>query len=337
MFIREIILNKLREVIHPKGGGSIVTQGLVKAINLSDQKMEIILRLRSEDRDVRKLLHSFILECLNEYEKNYIIKVRFERSINKPQRGKSVLDRNSSGAFQKLAICSTNEGIEKTSFALNLAIALSKMDYRVGLLDADLYGPDLASILGNDQRPFYINKKVFLFESFGICMLTLRQLMENKSFVNWRGSCVNDSFQQIFNELNSERLNLVLFNLPPGVGDAQIALLQGLSFDGAVIVTGTQAPLSQNLNKMIRIIRDSEIPLLGVLEDTSYLDRDLNYIPWDQKHKSDEIKYLGNIPLNILSSSTLAEITPDLYGDETMSGSFSFSKIAGKISNDLFH
>ena len=207
----------------------------------------------------------------------------------------------------------------------------------MGLLDADLYGPDLASILGYDQQPFYTNKKVFLFESFGICLSSLRKLMEERSFVNCRGSCIDECFQQILTDMNSENLNLVLVNLPPGVGDSQIALLQGLSFDGAVIVSDTQDPFSKDLDKMIRIIQEINIPLLGVLEDTRYLDRDLNFIPWDQKHRVDGIKYLGNIPLDIISRKGVAEKIPDFVGHGTITGSFSFSKIAGKISMDLFH
>ena len=81
MFIREIILNKLRAVIHPEGGGDIVTQGLVKAINLSDQRMEIVLRLRSEPKSTRRILRSFVFESLIEYRKNYDIKVKFENVI----------------------------------------------------------------------------------------------------------------------------------------------------------------------------------------------------------------------------------------------------------------
>lgn len=337
MFIREIILNKLRDVIHPKGGGSIVTQGLVKAINLSDQKMEIILRLRAEDGDIRKLLHEFILDSLTEYKKNYAIRVKFERNLKISRTGKKELDLKSSGSFQKLAICGTSGVIGHTSFAMNLAIAFSKLGHRVGLLDADLYGPDLTSILGTDQQPFYTNKKIFLFESFGICLLSLKKLIEEKPFVNWRGSCVDECLQQVLTEINSENLNLALLNLPPGVGDTQIALLQSLSFDGAVIVTGSQDPFSKDLDKMIRIIKEIKIPLLGVLEDTSYLDRDLNSIPWDQKHRSDEIKNLNKMSLEIINRKTMLEKSSDFVIDGTMIGSCSFSKIAGKISNDLLH
>ena len=196
MFIREIILNKLREVIHPKGGGSIVTQGLVKSINLSDQKMEIILRLRSEDRGVRKLLQAFIMDCLTEYEKDYTIKVKFERNKNLSQKSVGKSDAKFSFMFQKLALFSTKGSIGQTTFAMNLAIALSKLGYHVALLDADLYGPDLTSLLGKEYQPFYTNKKIFLFERHGVSLLSLRKLMEEKLFISWRGSCVEDCLQQ---------------------------------------------------------------------------------------------------------------------------------------------
>jgi ATP-binding protein involved in chromosome partitioning len=337
MFILEIILNKLREVIHPEGGGDIVTQGLVKAINLTDHDMEIVLRLRSEPMSTRRILRSFIFESLIEYKKNYDIRVKFEKVRNTHPtffNGVNSIPRQS---FQKIAISSTNGGIGQTSFSMNLAVALSKLEYRVGLLDADLFGPDLTAILSPDDEPFYINKKVYLYQSFGVCILSLKKLMEEKGFVNWRESCVEKCFQEVLHEIESEDLNLVLINLPPGAGDAQLALAQYIGFNGAIIVSSSQDSFQTNLNKMIHLYQKNNIPILGVLEDSSSIDQHFTLIQSDHSHKRNEIKYLGNIPLEVISRQAIAAKLPAIVGNGNNLESLAFNQIAGQIKNNLFH
>jgi ATP-binding protein involved in chromosome partitioning len=337
MFIREIILNKLREVIHPEGGGDIVTQGLVKAINLSDQRMEIVLRLRSEPKSTRRILRSFIFESLIEYGKNFSIRVKFEKVRNTHQTVYNEINSIPKQSFQKIAISSTNGGIGQSSFSVNLAVALSKFDYRVGLLDADLFGPDLMAILATDNEPFYINKKVYLFRSFGICILSLRKLMEEKGFVNWRESCVEKCFQEVLHEIESEDLNLVLFNLPPGAGDAQLALAQYIGFNGAIIVSSSQDAFKAGLNKIIHLYQENDIPILGVLEDSSYIDQNFTIIQSDQSNKNNEIRYLGNIPLEVISRQAIAKKSPAVVRNGKNFESFAFNQIAGQIKSNLFH
>lgn len=337
MFIREIILNKLRAVIHPEGGGDIVTQGLVKAINLYDQRMEIVLRLRSEPKSTRRILRSFVFESLIDYRKNYDIKVKFEKVRITQHTVFNEINSIPRQSFQKIAISSTNGGIGQTSFSMNLAVALSKLDYRVGLLDADLFGPDLSAILSTDNAPFYINKKVYLFQSYGICILSLRKLMEEKGFVNWRESCVEKCFRDVLHEIESEDLNLVLFNLPPGAGDAQLALAEYIGFNGAIIVSSSQDSFKVSLDKIIHLYQENDIPILGVLEDSSSIDQHFTLIQSDHTSKGNEIRYLGNIPLEIISRQAIAAKLPAIVGNGKSFESFAFNQIAGQIKNELFH
>jgi len=347
MFIREIILNKLRDVINPEDKRDIVTSGLVKAINVSDelnvsdQFLEVVIRYKSQNRQVARLLRSSILNSLAEYSNNFMIRVKFDKisPINEKIYGsKTQLPKLS---MQKLAVCSPRGGIGQTAFCINLGVALTNLDFKVGVLDMDLYGPDLSLILGLEEEPFYINKKAFVFEKFGVCLMSLKKLMQENSNFNYRGSCVERCVQQILQEIELENLNLMLFNLPPGSGDTQIALAQFIGFNGVILISSAQDPIKTELDKMIHFFQDINIPILGILEDSSYMSSKVNTIPTfldlNDPNNRYGVKYLGQLPIELISREILSTPMQATINSGNIITNNSFNQIAGIIKGNLYH
>ena len=170
-----------------------------------------------------------------------------------------------------ILVMSGKGGVGKSTVAANLSLALSRMGHRVGLLDADIYGPSVPTMLGITGRPMSDGKKITPLSRFGIKLMSIGFLLEDpKTAVVWRGPMLHGALMQFLQDVNWGELDFLLLDLPPGTGDIALTLSQRVRSNGAVIVTTPQEVALQDVYKAVAMNQKVGIPILGIVENESW-------------------------------------------------------------------
>ena len=169
-----------------------------------------------------------------------------------------------------IAIASGKGGVGKSTVAVNLALALSSLGTRVGLLDADIYGPSQGMMLGIAERPIVQDKKMKPIEKYGIQSMSMAYLVEESTPMVWRGPMVSMALQQMLNDTLWDDLDFLIIDLPPGTGDIQLTLVQKIPLTAAIIVTTPQDIALLDAARAIEMFAKVRVPVLGVIENMSY-------------------------------------------------------------------
>ena len=175
------------------------------------------------------------------------------------------------GVKNLVAVASGKGGVGKTTVAVNLAIALSRTGAAVGLLDADVYGPNVPLMLGTEEQPRAISERQILpVEAHGLKLMSMGLLTPGDKPMIWRGPMLHSVMQQFLRSVEWGALDYLIIDLPPGTGDVQLSLIQSVPVTGAVIVTTPSAVALADVRKAIEMFRQVNVEVLGVVENMSY-------------------------------------------------------------------
>ncbi len=169
-----------------------------------------------------------------------------------------------------IAISSGKGGVGKSTVAVNVAIALAKRGARVGLLDGDIYGPNVPRMMGLDEAPRVVNERIIPLEAHGVKVISIGFLIERDQPAIWRGPIVMKIITQFLADVEWGELDYLLVDLPPGTGDAQLSLVQATHVHGAVIVTTPQPVATGDALRGARMFQRVGVPVLGIVENMSY-------------------------------------------------------------------
>jgi len=175
------------------------------------------------------------------------------------------------GVKRLIAVASGKGGVGKTTVAVNLAIALSRMGSQVGLLDADVYGPNVPLMLGTDEQPQAISERQILpVGAYGLKLISMGLLNPGDKPMIWRGPMLHSVMQQFLRSVIWGDLDYLIVDLPPGTGDVQLSLIQSVSVTGAVLVTTPSVVALADVRKAVEMFRQVNVPVLGIVENMSY-------------------------------------------------------------------
>jgi ATP-binding protein involved in chromosome partitioning len=175
------------------------------------------------------------------------------------------------GVKRVVAVGSGKGGVGKTTVAVNLAIALARLGPRTGLLDADIYGPNVPLMVGTDQLPEMAGRRLLPLERHGIKMMSMGFLSPGDEPVIWRGPMLHHAMRQFLHEVEWGELDYLVVDLPPGTGDVQLSLIQTVPITGAIVVTTPSDVALGDARKAVRMFRQVRVPVLGMVENMSYL------------------------------------------------------------------
>lgn len=207
-----------------------------------------------------------------------------------------------------LGIAAGKGGVGKSSLTVNLALCLQKMGKRVGILDADLYGPSIRKMLPEDlpTRVREEDQKILPAERNGIKLITVSYFQDSERAVIVRAPIANGLIKQFFHDVDWGDLDLLLVDFPPGTGDIQLTLLQEASFSGGLVITTPQEVALQDVSKAIALFDQMHVPVLGCVENMSYFEEPVSkqrYFPFGQQggwrlSQQEGIPFLGEIPID---------------------------------------
>jgi len=176
------------------------------------------------------------------------------------------------GVRNLIAVGSGKGGVGKTTVAVNLAIASANLGHKTGLLDADVYGPNVPLMMGTNQTPTAIGERIQPLEKYGVRLMSMGFLSPGDKPLVWRGPMLHSVIQQFLRGVDWGELDYLIIDLPPGTGDVQLSLVQTAPITGAIVVTTPSDVSLEDARKAVRMFEQVKVPVLGMIENMSYLD-----------------------------------------------------------------
>ncbi|NWF99524.1 MAG: Mrp/NBP35 family ATP-binding protein [Thermoanaerobaculaceae bacterium] len=268
MIDEQQVREALRQVKFPGLSRDIVSFGFVREVAVEGGTVRVRIALTSANPEVGPAIEKEARRVLESLEG--VGSVDLEVRVTPPAATVPAPPNPLPGVRFKVAVASGKGGVGKSTVAANLALALKQLGYRVGLLDADIYGPSQAMMMGCHDRPMVNEEeKILPVDGNGVHVMSLGFLIDPDTPVIWRGPMVMKALQQFLEDVEWGELDVLVVDLPPGTGDAQLTITQQLPLDGAVIVTTPQDVALIDARKGLAMFEKVNVPVFGIVENMS--------------------------------------------------------------------
>jgi ATP-binding protein involved in chromosome partitioning len=265
------VLDALRPIVDPDFGKSIVDLGFIKGLRIDGGRVAFTIELTTPACPVKAEFERAARERVAALPG--VERVDVTMGANTRGRGANPGAPQAislPGVRNIIAVASGKGGVGKSTTAVNLALALHESGARVGLLDADVYGPSLPLLTGVSGRPHSEDKRIFPLEGYGLKLMSMGFFIGESSPVIWRGPMVHGLIRQFLADVEWGELDYLVIDLPPGTGDAALTLTQQAPLSGAVIVTTANELSTIDARKGLKMFEKVNVPVLGVIENMSY-------------------------------------------------------------------
>lgn len=268
MLNNEDVLNALSHVLDPDLHQDLVSLGMIKDMQIDGDQVSFSIELTTPSCPLKSKIENDARQAVLSMTEAKSVQIRMSARVNHPKP--VIIDKNQ---FKHvIAVGSGKGGVGKSTVSVNLALALAQDGAKVGLLDADIYGPNIPRMLGIDGLPEREGDgKVAVAEVYGIKVMSIGFLVENGQPLIWRGPMLHSAIQQFITDFDWGELDYFIVDLPPGTGDVQLSLSQTLPLTGAVIVTTPQQVAVDDASRALAMFEKLEIPVLGIVENMAYL------------------------------------------------------------------
>lgn len=262
------VLTALGTVLDPEVNRDIVSLGMVHNVMVRDGVVSFTVRLREAGSPLQIPIERRAKRAVMNIEGARDAQIEFEVTPNSQLRDTTRLNLE---VKHVIAVASGKGGVGKSTVAVNLAAALAQMKNRVGLLDGDIHGPNIPTMMGlRDEKPMTMGEKIYPPTAHGIAVMSMGFLVPADAPVIWRGPMLHQALRQLLHDVLWGELDYLIIDLPPGTGDVQLTLTQSIPLTGVVLVTTPQDVSVADVIKGGEMFRQLDIPLLGLIENMSY-------------------------------------------------------------------
>lgn len=306
---KESVINSLRKVNDPDLHRDLVSLNMVKNVEIKGNTIVVEVELTTPACPLKDKIKD---DCINAIKHDHPdaadITINMTAKVlgNKPANKSAILP----SVKNTIAVASGKGGVGKSTVAVNLAVALAKEGAKVGLIDADIYGPSIPLMLGTREQPKMVETnsgpKMYPVENYGVKLMSIGFLVDEEAPVIWRGPMASGAVKQFMSDVLWGELDYLIFDMPPGTGDIQLTLCQTIPLTGAVIVTTPQEVAIADARKALKMFERVNVPIFGIVENMSYFiapDTGNKYDIFgngggERLAKSSNVPFLGGIPID---------------------------------------
>jgi ATP-binding protein involved in chromosome partitioning len=302
---REAVLNALRVVLDPDIRRDIVSLGFVKELAVDGGRVSFTIELTTPACPVKEQLREQATSVVRALPGVASVDVQLSakvRSVSVPETGRTPMP----GVKNVIAVGAGKGGVGKTTVSVNLAIALARCGARVGILDGDIYGPNVPIMMGLTSTQLVTDgKQIVPAEKYGVQVVSVGFLTSDDAPIIWRGPMLHQAIQQFSRDVAWNNLDYLIIDMPPGTGDVALSLSQTVPVVGAIVVTTPQQVSLADSRRAVRMYQKLSIPTMGIIENMSY------YACPNCHHEADifghgggeglaadmEVPFLGRLPI----------------------------------------
>jgi ATP-binding protein involved in chromosome partitioning len=288
------VMAALSKVQEPELHKDLVTLNMIRDLRIHGDKVSFTIVLTTPACPLRGRIEVEARQAVMALGAR-TVEIRMDSNVPSDGRTRGLLQVPVKNA---VAIASGKGGVGKSTVAVNVAVALAQSGASVGLLDADIYGPNIPTMMGVSRLPAPVDNKLIPAEAYGVRMMSIGFLVKPGQPLIWRGPMLHSAIRQFLSDVSWGELDYLIIDLPPGTGDAQLSLAQSIPLSGGVIVTLPQQVSIEDASRSLAMFRELNVQVLGVIENMSYLELpDGTRMEVFGKGGGAELAAMGGVPL----------------------------------------
>ncbi len=342
---RETVLEALRQVKDPEINKSLVDLGMIRDVEISDSAVKVTVALTMAGCPLKSRIKDDVSKAVQSVEGVSHVEVVLTTMTSEERArlfGKKPDEMTGIKEVKNIiAVGSGKGGVGKTTVSVNLAIALKNLGFNVGILDADMHGPDVPIMLGITERPLGSKGMLLPLEKYGVKVMSTGTLAGEGVPIVWRGPLVNKAVKEFLGKVKWGKLDFLIVDLPPGTGDAVLTVSKNIPLQGVIIVTTPQKVAVEDVRRCIGLFKTQSIPILGIVENMSYLrlpGHDMEVMDifgsggGEKIARAFKVPLLGKIPIEKAITEGGDQGRPVALNEESEAAR-AFLEIAGKIAD----
>ncbi len=266
---QEAVMAALSKVQEPELHKDLVTLNMIQDLKIAGEKVSFTVVLTTPACPLRGKIEKEAREAVLALPGVTAVEVKLDANVPSDGRSRGLLELPIRNA---IAVASGKGGVGKSTVAVNIAVVLAQSGARVGLLDADIYGPNVPTMMGVTRLPPPAHGKLIPATAYGVKMMSIGFLVKPDQPLIWRGPMLHSAIRQFLTDVDWGELDYLVVDLPPGTGDAALSLAQSLPLSGGIIVTLPQQVSLDDARRGLEMFRQLDVPVFGVVENMSYLE-----------------------------------------------------------------
>jgi ATP-binding protein involved in chromosome partitioning len=289
----EAVRRALSTVIEPELHRDLISLNMVRDLQIDDGNVNFTIMLTTPACPLRGKMEQDARRALAEIEGIKSVNIKWDANVPQDRR----INQQVGQQFRNtIAVSSGKGGVGKSTVAVNLAISLAQEGARVGLLDADILGPNIPMMMGVDKMPPPRERKMIPAEAFGVRFISTGFLVKPDQPLVWRGPMLHSAIRQLLTDVDWGELDYLVIDLPPGTGDAQLSLAQAIPLSGAIIVTQPMQVAAADALRGLKMFEKLEVPIVGIVENMS--GEFFGSGAGQELAEKYETAFLGSVPLD---------------------------------------
>ncbi len=332
------VLDALRLVKDPDLHKDIVALNFIKNLKIAEGKVSFTIELTTPACPVKQEMENQARAAVMRVKGVHEVDIQMSSRVAAARGGLG--KQEIVGVKNIVAVGSGKGGVGKSTVTANLAVALAKAGAKVGLLDADIYGPNIPLMMGITGQPLAINQRIQPLTRFDVKVMSMGFLASEDTPLIWRGPMLHNVIQQFVRQVDWGELDYLMVDLPPGTGDVQLSLTQTVPLMGAVVVTTPQDVALQDARKAIMMFRQVRVEILGIVENMSYFECPncstrtpiFNHGGGRITAEKYEVPFLGEVPLDLGIREGGDKGTPIVLSKSSSPAGKAFAQVAANVA-----